>query len=395
MPQMRQGVGRGRGDGRRSVTISAAYYNENDPVAAAWLRELIRRNLIAPGDVDERSILDVHPYDLRPYRQCHFFAGIGAWSYALRRAKWDDDRRIWTCSCPCQPFSDAGRSGGFADERHLWPAMFHFITQYDAEHEPPIIVGEQVASKDGLAWLDLVRSDLEGTGRAVGAGDLCGACVGSPQIRQRLYFVGIPDAESDDRGAGLCDSRSAEHWRRVAANGGHVGILDDRNDPRSQGYAGDGDGGGGRAATPRSAPAPSIPHGMADNPSERRERRGTSEAGASGAIEPQRFRDAGIGMADGDNDGCRAPGDVGRNEPERDAQPSRAIRLERPGPINGFWRDADWLHCRDERWRPVEPGSFPLAYGVAARVGRLRGYGNTIIAPLATAFIESVMEILE
>ena len=28
-----------------------AYYNEHDPFAAAWLRELIKDGLIAPGDV--------------------------------------------------------------------------------------------------------------------------------------------------------------------------------------------------------------------------------------------------------------------------------------------------------------------------------------------------------
>lgn len=31
----------------------AAYYNEIDPKAAAWLRELIRCGLVASGDVDE------------------------------------------------------------------------------------------------------------------------------------------------------------------------------------------------------------------------------------------------------------------------------------------------------------------------------------------------------
>lgn len=64
---------------------------------------------------------------------------------------------------------------------------------------------------------------------------------------------------------------------------------------------------------------------------------------------------------------------------------------EFPGPTNGYWRAADWLGCRDEKFRPVEPGTFPLADGVAARVGRLRGYGNAINAEAAKAFIEAVM----
>lgn len=63
----------------------------------------------------------------------------------------------------------------------------------------------------------------------------------------------------------------------------------------------------------------------------------------------------------------------------------------RPGPVNGFWRDADWLFSRDGKWRPVRPGSFPLADGVPARVGRLRTYGNAINIEAATAFIKSYM----
>jgi DNA (cytosine-5)-methyltransferase 1 len=47
----------------------AAYYNEIDPFAAAWLRELIKANLIAPGEVDDRSIEDVQAQDLKGFTQ--------------------------------------------------------------------------------------------------------------------------------------------------------------------------------------------------------------------------------------------------------------------------------------------------------------------------------------
>ncbi|PHM29104.1 DNA cytosine methyltransferase [Xenorhabdus budapestensis] len=163
-----------------------AYYNEIDPYAAQWLRNLIAAGHIAPGDVDERSIEDVKPDDLRNYTQCHFFAGIGVWSFALRNAGWPDDKPVWTGSCPCQPFSAAGKGAGFTDERHLWPAFFHLIEQY----RPRVVFGEQVASRDGLAWFDLVHTDLEGTNYSVGATDICAAGIGAPHIRQRLYWVG-------------------------------------------------------------------------------------------------------------------------------------------------------------------------------------------------------------
>jgi DNA (cytosine-5)-methyltransferase 1 len=162
-----------------------AYYNEIDEYAAAWLRNLIAAGHIAPGEVDTRSIEDVHPADLQDFTQCHFFAGIGGWPLALRLAGWPDGRLVWTGSCPCQPFSSAGKGVGFADERHLWPAFHHLIS----ERKPTTVLGEQVASPDGLVWLDQVQADLEASGYAIGAADLCAAGVGADHIRQRLYWV--------------------------------------------------------------------------------------------------------------------------------------------------------------------------------------------------------------
>ena len=132
-----------------------AYYNENDPYAAQWLRNLIARGLIAPGDVDDRDIHDVRPDDLVGYDQCHWFAGIAGWSLALRMAGWPDGRPVWTGSCPCQPFSQAGQRKGFDDARHLWPVWSRLIS----ERRPATIFGEQVARAS--AWLALVRGDLE------------------------------------------------------------------------------------------------------------------------------------------------------------------------------------------------------------------------------------------
>ena len=162
-----------------------AYYNEIDPFAAQWLRNLIAAGHIAPGDVDERSIEEVSADDLKGYTQCHFFAGIGGWSYAARLAGWPDDQPMWTGSCPCQPFSTAGKRKGTDDERHLWPVFFELIRQCS----PSIVFGEQVASRLGREWFAGVRADLETLAYAVGGADLCAASVGAPHIRQRLWWV--------------------------------------------------------------------------------------------------------------------------------------------------------------------------------------------------------------
>lgn len=160
-----------------------AYYNENNAYAAEWLRNLIAAGHIPAGDVDERSIEEVQPDDLRGYTQCHFFAGIGGWPYALQLAGWDATRPVWTGSCPCQPFSVAGKQRGDADERHLWPVWFRLIS----ECRPPVIFGEQVASRPALAWLDGVCADLEGADYACAAANLPAAGVAAPHLRQRLY----------------------------------------------------------------------------------------------------------------------------------------------------------------------------------------------------------------
>ena len=162
-----------------------AYYNEINKHAAEWLRKLIANGQIAPGDVDERSIEDVRADDLVGYTQCHFFAGIGGWSLALRLANWPDDREVWTGSCPCQPYSVAGRGLADADPRNLWPQFRRLI----AERRPPGVFGEQVAGKAGRSWFAGVRGDLEALGDAAGGADLCAAGVSAPHIRQRLYWV--------------------------------------------------------------------------------------------------------------------------------------------------------------------------------------------------------------
>jgi len=374
----------------------SAYYNEFDPFAAAWLRELIKAGHIAPGDVDDRSIKDVKADDLRGYTQCHFFAGIGVWSHALRSAGWSDERPVWTGSCPCQPFSAAGKGGGFDDERHLWPDFFRLI----AECRPDVVLGEQVASKDGLGWLDLVYADLEGADYAVGAVDTCAAGFGAPHIRQRLYWSALADAD-DARLEGRLAERQRAGECAVGASGLAGGLADAVRDgaehgPRqgvgAQAAADRGDGGvSGERLRPWEQGAL---RGLADAQGDGHERRGQFDqsTGRDGVAHGEYAS----GLADTEREHHRSQVQTSdHRKPETDGPADRSCghsgSLSRPGPTNGLWQDADWLGCRDGKWRPVEPSTFPLAHGAAARVGRLRGYGNAIVAPQAQAFVEAVM----
>lgn len=181
------------------------YYNEFNKHAAQWLRNLIAAGHIPPGDVDERSIEDVAAIDLAGYTQCHFFAGIGGWPLALRLAGWPEDRSVWTGSCPCQPFSVAGKGEGFSDARHLWPIFGALIGQ----RKPSVVLGEQVSGAAGRTWFAQVRADLEGMGYASAAADLCAAGVGADHIRQRLYWVADSERDKQSRGkpCGRTDGR--------------------------------------------------------------------------------------------------------------------------------------------------------------------------------------------
>lgn len=245
---------------------SAAYYNEIDPFAAQWLRNLIAAGHIVPGEVDERSIEDVRPDDLRGFTQCHFFAGIGVWSHSLRLAGWPDDRPVWTGSCPCQPFSAAGKGDGFADERHLWPHFFHLIS----ERRPQHVFGEQVASGNANTWFDLVQADLEGVGYAFGLVPFTSAGIGAPHIRERAYWVAESAGEQCQKLLpGLAQGVGSEGSRSPAKSTGlcSVGRLDNADKPGLERHFRDDSTAGREGATGPTA-APGFHDGMANTDNE-------------------------------------------------------------------------------------------------------------------------------
>lgn len=347
---------------------AAAYYNEIDPFAAQWLRNLIAAGHIAPGEVDERSIEDVTPDDLRGFTQVHMFAGIGVWSHSLRLAGWPDDKPVWTGSCPCQPFSAAGKGDGFADERHLWPHFFHLIS----ERRPQHVFGEQVASGNANSWFDLVQADLEGMGYAFGLVPFAAAGIGAPHIRERAYWVANANNGIGDEGETLRSGRDA------FLDGSSANRLGNADITRLEGL-GWNDGAAGREG--QAGPA--------------------TEAGIHDGLAHADNKQHTIAISRCSHEYVSA----GR---QQDPAAFAGLRGDyRTLEVNGFWRDADWLLCRDGKWRPVEPGTFPLVDGAAARmgrvepgvarvassnrVGRLKGYGNAINAQAAAEFIRAYM----
>lgn len=316
-----------------------AYYNENDPKAAAWLRELIKGGHIAAGDVDERSIEDVLPNDLRSYTQCHFFAGIGGWSYALRLAGWPDERPVWTGSCPCQPFSTAGKGKGFADERHLWPAWFHLVRSV----RPQLIFGEQVAN--ALPWLDLVCADLESEDYATGAAIVGAHSVGAPHIRQRLYWVADRDGQRfEERREHDGQSQQQQSARPDTALRRDVG-------GRGQRLA-DTDGGG---------LAPGLFPGQGED----------VQAGTRGTTGDDSWL--------GDPSSSRSRRDSGEVFGTQGSDWRSLWSVPHESFVTGPWAAR----------RPIKPGLEPLVDGLPGRVGLLRGYGNAIVPQVAATFIQA------
>ena len=344
----------------------SAYYNEIEPYAAQWLRNLIKEGLIADGEVDTRSIVDVAPDDIRGFTQCHFFAGIGGWSYALRLAGWPDDRPVWTGSCPCQPFSVAGKGAGTDDPRHLWPHFHRLISAV----RPPVVMGEQVAGAAGYGWLDGVRADLEREGYASRGADLPALAVNAPHIRQRLYWV--------------AQSMAHANVPQRERSGVSSGVYPQHNQPDSgsaHSHMADTDQ-GGRGRRPRDGNGER--YGQAG---ERHEDHGVAAGGGEDRLDvaDADFRQSSKGRGDA----CEV---CGVQIAECKSKDCPALLGGSGGEHGSFWSDAIWLTGSDGKSRRVEPSIPLLAHGVSNRVGRLRAYGNAIVPPLAAEVIKAFME---
>lgn len=351
-----------------------AYYNEFDPKAAAWLRQLIKNGLIADGVVDERSITEVTAGDLRGFNQAHWFAGIGGWSNSLGLAGIPDDYPVWTASLPCQPFSVAGQQKGKDDERHLLPYFLKLVRQC----KPNRIFGEQVEGAIRHGWLDDLQTTMEAEDYAVGYCVLGAHSVGSFHQRQRLYWV----ADSIDKGS----------QRRLSGRQGSEREIID-------GHAGRNGAAGGMGNTEHNGHITGSVVGSNDPSVFGGEKRADSSSESEGASSSRVISGGRVGNPN--SDGLQARSET----PE-------ATRHGHTANSTG-WDDPEWLYFRDNKYRAIKSGIKPLVDGVSermvrssdpsesidadntqeARVMRLKGYGNAIVPQVAATFIKAVMDV--
>lgn len=398
------------------------YLNEFDPFVADWLGMLSTLGEIPLSYVDSRTICDVTPQCLDGFTQCHFFAGIGGWPLAFQLAGLPGWLNAWSGSCPCQPYSTAGKGKGQEDPRHLWPVWFPLIR----ECKPQYVFGEQVSAAIGHGWLDGVFADMEGAGYTGGAVVLGAHSVKSPNIRQRLWW-------GFRRNDGVSDSknfRASEDVRTGRIESDIVrdssGLLDANSNRPFEGRiatsidrhrdSADATGSGLRNATgdneQRTRQSRSIISGEAGGSgsglqhaeSDGRNTRGTESIGgsiASGCSGLRDAIDAGLQRYSGHVHNGNQSGRIGTDS-------QRSIAASDP------WSDYTIGHYRDGKSRRIGRGVFPLAYGVPRsmgqgqpglrrilrsasgnRKGRLKGYGNAIVPQVAAVFIRAFMEAME
>jgi len=360
--------------------VSKTYYNEFDKKKCAALKTLIEDGHISKGDIDDRPIKEVMPDDVRNYERCHFFAGIGLWDYALDLARWEKGRRVWTGSCPCQPFSIAGRQKGKKDDRHLWPEWFRLIE----ECQPSVIFGEQVKDAITKGWLDDVYQGLEENNYAVGSIVMPASAIGAPHRRERLWFVGYRDEVRElqqersvqDQRERVSDASSVGDSGRITERHKKTGISRERKHSNAQAFGtktrngftdtslvGNTKHNGYFASEVPESKKQAIQHDT-----QRKDSTGKFEgASESGNVaypdssRPQRYRGF-----------------------EQEQIQERWEREERH-----TWSSGVWINCPDEKQRLVEPRIPLLVNGYPERVGVIHSAGDAIVPQLAAEFIKA------
>lgn len=371
-------------------------YADFDSYCCEWLKNLMGQGALPRGTVSRADIKWMTPDDLMPWDTVHVFAGIGGWPYALELAGWPRDQPVWTGSCPCQPFSTAGKRRGIRDRRHLWPVWKRLISH----RRPPVVFGEQVASKAGREWLDGVRSGLEALGYEFGAADLGAACIGAPHIRQRLFWVA-------DRNTGGCQGTGRA---KSTLPSGDEGYEDERS--AAEEFRSD----DGLAKPPRDGRR-RRQDGTTGGSRCPPEAEGSSRLGDphSGELEGRPLEPAREEQQAAAGAGSRPDIRMEQSDSPGSQQGREAASIARhgdPPDTAGAWDDGQYIACSDGKARRTQHGTFPLAHGLprsmgpgstraerlrlgAAKAyyrGALKGYGNAIVPELAAEFVRAYME---
>ena len=285
---------------------------------------------------------------------------------------WSDTRPVWTGSCPCQPYSAAGKGKGAADERDLWPVWFRLIR----ECRPATVFGEQVSSAIAHGWLDRLAHDLEGEGYAIGSAEIPACGAGAFHKRERLWFVA--NADTGRRGSVITGGNDLYRdntgglktnglSREANQNDGVMGYANTEWQPQQ---------GGAFGKSGRWFGDTSASRDVAYDESQRCERRNdvTKQTGGSAWATSCTLAYA-ISQR-----GCSGNSD-GKNAENADTS------SERNGAIQ-------WLDCPDGKARPVMPGVRLLANGFPERIPLLRAAGNAIDPRPAAEFIKAAKECL-
>lgn len=126
---------------------------------------------------------------------------------------------ILTGGFPCQPFSQAGRRKGTADDRYQWPNMFRVIQNV----KPDWVIAENVRGlvtwNDGMV-LEQVCVDLESEGYEVQPFIIPAVAVNAPHRRDRVWII----AHAEDK-------RNRAGFREIQGEDGEVPKRDDDAKP--------------------------------------------------------------------------------------------------------------------------------------------------------------------
>jgi DNA (cytosine-5)-methyltransferase 1 len=390
------------------------YYNEFEKETASWIRNLSEAGVIPQGVIDERSIRDVLPADVMGYDQCHFFAGVAGWPLALKLAGWPEGEPIWSASCPCQPYSAAGKQRAQNDERHLWPTFFELVKNI----KPARIVGEQVDGAIRFGWLDGIQSDLEKEGYEFGAAVLPACSVDTPHRRYRIFWCASLDVAKGQR-CGEAGRRFNGQEKRIGSGREADGLAEPKGCGRCERITGNQIS---QKCTPSCGEKEQLQggwrndywHGGEIDQLAEPEYPRWAETGSGHEVNPgsefEQGRDIGS-MDDTEIEG-------GRQREQR-----RNKKLGRPS--------EEFIYCRDGKYRRIEPSILPLAHGIPRDMGRVRSilegmgfsaaevkrmlrrprsllalagrnrvirlksYGNAIVPILAAKFIQAFMGYLK